>query len=445
MNCYTIAVGKNATASHTVLVGHNEDDWGDLIVNIYKVPPADHKAGEQITLLNGTKIPQVKHTNGFLWWETTQQQFGDYYLNQYGVSICSDACLSKEDTAKGNIGFYLRRIVAERAHTAKEGVEIAGKLISTLGYASSGRTYCIADPNEIWLLAAVQGHHWVAERVPSDSVAIVPNYYTIEHINLHDTADFLASPGLIQYAVLRGWYSPESGKAFNFKAVYSKTTNLFAFGNIVRHWSGVNALANRKFSLYSDLPFSFTPKKPMTIKDLQNVLSSHYEGTDFQTDYSLHKNPHRNLINRICNAGTKYSLVTQLYNNRLANDAYIVWYAPLNPCIHPYIPIVYGIEKIPEVYENHPVKDILKYCFAKQGNTFEENPQSAYGIFEKYNASVDADYLAQIKAAKAWKTSFEKEAQEAMAKAMMSKNGSPGMVSEKLMLKLYQAEKAKVQ
>jgi hypothetical protein len=32
-----------------------------------------------------------------------------------------------------------------------------------------------------------------------------------------------------------------------------------------------------------------------------------------------------------------------------------------------------------------------------------------------------------------------------MAKAMMSKNGSPGMVSEKLMLKLYQAEKAKVQ
>ncbi len=441
LNCYTIAVGKNASANHVVTVGHNEDDWGDRIVNIYKVPPADHKPGSTITLLNGTKIPQVRHTNGYLWWETTMEKFGDYYLNQYGVSICSNACPSKEDTAKGNIGFYLRRIIAQRAHTAKGGVKIAGKLIATLGYASPGRTYCIADSNEIWLLAVVQGHHWIAERVPDDSVAIVPNYYTIEHVNLKDTADFLASPELIKYAVLRGWYTPEPGKTFNFKNVYSKTSNRFAFGNIVRHWSGINALANKIFSLYKDLPFSFTPKKLMTIKDLQKVLSSHYEGTDFETNYSLHKNPHRNLINRICNAGTKYSLVTQLFNNRPAKNAYIVWYAPLNPCIHPYIPIVYGIKNIPAVYQNHPLNQILQYCFSVKGNTFETNAESAYGVFEKYNESINAAYLAKMKAMKMWKNSFEKEARETMTQALQHKGKAPGVVSEELMLKLYKTEK----
>ena len=441
LNCYTIAVGKNASANHVVTIGHNEDDWGDRIVNIYKVSPADHKSGEMITLLNGTKIPQVSHTNGYLWWETTMEKFGDYYLNQYGVSICSNACLSKEDTATGNIGFYLRRIVAERAHTAKEGVEIAGKLISTLGYASSGRTYCIADPKEIWLLAAIQGHHWVAERVPDDSVAIVPNYYTIEHVNLSDTADFLASPGLIKYAIRRGWYVPGPGKPFNFKFAYSNTSMRFSFHNIPRHWTGINALANRKYSLYQDLPFSFTPKKPVTVKAIQNVLSSHYEGTDFSTNYSLHTNPHQNLITRICNAGTKYSLVTQLYDSRPAKNAYIVWFAPLNPCIHPYIPIVYGIKKIPGVYQNHPLNQILQYCFSAKGNTFEANPESAYGVFEKYNASINAAYLAKMKAMKMWKNSFEKEAREAMTQALKNKNESPGLVSEELMLKLYKTEK----
>lgn len=443
-DCYTIAVGKNATANHMVMVGHNEDDWGDLIVNIYKVPPADHKPGSMITLLNGTQVPQVRHTNGYLWWETTTEKFGDYYLNQYGVSICSNACPSKEDTAKGNIGFYLRRIIAQRAHTARQGVKIAGQLISKYGYASSGRTYCIADPKEIWLLDVVQGHHWVAERVPDDSVAIVPNYYTIEHVNLKDTADFLASPGLIKYAVSRGWYIPGQGRPFNFKFAYSNTANRFSFGNIPRHWAGINALGNRKFSIYRDLPFCFTPKGPMTVKDLQKVLSSHYEGTDFATNYKIHKNPHSNLIDRICNAGTKFSLVTQLYDNRPANDAYIIWFAPLNPCIHPYIPIVYGIKKIPEVYENHPWDQALKYDFAKTGYTFEANPTSAYTIFENYNRVIDAAYLAKFKAMKAWKHSFQQEARDAMMQALKEGGNMPGEVSEKFMLKLYNTEKGKV-
>lgn len=443
-NCYTIAVGKNASASHVVTVGHNEDDWGDLIVNIYKVPPADHKPGSTITLLNGTKIRQVKHTNGYLWWETTTEKFGDYYLNQYGVSICSDACPSKEDTAKGNIGFYLRRIIAQRAHTAKEGVKIAGRLISKYGYASTGRTYCIADPNEIWMLAVVQGRHWVAERVPDDSVSILPNYYTIEHINLKDTADFLASPGLIQYAVLRGWYVPKPGKPFNFKDVYSKTSVRFAIGNVVRHWSGINALANKKYSLYRDIPFSFSPKKPVSVKDIQNVLSSHYEGTDFATNYKLHTNPHRNMVNRICNAGTKYSLVTQLYKNQPRKNAFLIWFAPLNPCIHPYIPIVYGINKIPAEYENHPLDQALKYDFAKAGNTFEANPKSAYAIFENYNKEIDVAYQAKFKEMKAWKHAFQNEAKDAMMKALKEGGTKPGEVSEKFMHKLYNTEKEKV-
>ena len=443
LNCYTIAVGKQAAKLGTVLVGHNEDDWGDLVVNLYKISSKDYADGEKITLLNGTKIPQVSHTYGYLWWETTNEKFGDYYLNENGVSICSNACPSKEDTAKGNIGYYLRRIIAERAKTAKEGVKIAGKIISEIGYESSGRTYTIADPKEIWILAVVKGKHWIAERVPDNQVAIIPNYYTIETVDLHDTVNILASQDIISYAISRGWYFPQSDGAFNFKRAYGQTANTFSFGNVPRHWAGVNALANKSYSINNDLPFSFLPKSSITIKSVQAVLSSHYEGTDFETNYTFHKNPHRNLIHRICNAGTKFSVVTQLYDDRPTDNGFIVWWAPLNPCIHPYIPIAYGIKQIPAAYQIRSEEQALANHFDKKANSFESNPESAYSIFKNYNDLINQDYQSKITTARQWKQAFEKKAIDAVKTESIKKDEQLGRISTTFLQMLFEAEKTK--
>lgn len=39
LNCYTVLVGKKASADGSVLVAHNEDDTGDIIVNVRKIAP----------------------------------------------------------------------------------------------------------------------------------------------------------------------------------------------------------------------------------------------------------------------------------------------------------------------------------------------------------------------------------------------------------------------
>ena len=440
-NCYTIAAGKNATENKNVLVAHNEDDWGDLIVNIFKVPAKDYTENEQITLLNGTKINQVKHTLAYLWFETTKQKFGDYYLNEFGVSICSDACGSKEDTAIGNIGFYLRRIIAERAKSAKQGVKIAGKIISQIGYESSGRTYCIADSKEIWMLSVVKGKHWIAERVPNDMVAIIPNYYTIENVNLQDTNNFLGSSDIIDYAEKRGWYNPQKDKNFSFKKAYSATQNLYSIGNIPRHWSGINYLSEKEFNYGDNLPFAFKPKKNITKNDLQKILSSHYENTDFETNYKIHKNPHKNVINRICNAGTKFSIVTEFHNDRPADNAYIVWWAPLNPCINPYIPIAYGIKEIPKEYQSCKLTDALKRHFDNNKNTFEANPEHAYNVFNRYNTFVNNDYEKHIILAKKQKENIEKKAQYMYNIENVKKDSQVGRASTEMLKILLRKEK----
>ena len=167
-SCSTIIVGKDASATGNVLVGHNEDDGGMQVVNLYKIY-SDDNPGETIVLKNGAVIDQARNTLGYIWLEMPGQDFADSFLNENGVLITSNSCSSIErqgEIVDGGIGYNLRKIVAERAQSARNGVEIAGEIISKVGYDASGRTYTIADTEEAWMLSVVRGKHWAAMRIP---------------------------------------------------------------------------------------------------------------------------------------------------------------------------------------------------------------------------------------------------------------------------------------
>ena len=94
MNCMTVIVGKAVSASGRVLVAHNEDDPGHVIVRHAIVPAADHASGELIPAEKGlARIPQVPHTLGYYWVEYVEDEGGvtaaDAYLNECG--FCDSA------------------------------------------------------------------------------------------------------------------------------------------------------------------------------------------------------------------------------------------------------------------------------------------------------------------------------------------------------------------
>ena len=392
-NCYTIAVGKKASYDQKrVLVAHNEDDSGDLIINMFKVPSEKHNKTDKYTLIDGTKIPQAENTNSLLWIETTQQNFGDMFMNEYGVTICSDACQSKEKDAKGILTYDFRRLIAEGAKSAKDAIIIASDLLKKYGYASSGRTYTIADANEVWLLSVVMGNHWVAQRVPDNEVAIIPNYYTIGEIDLNDTINFLASPDIITYAIEKKWYNPDLGKAFNFREAYSADYVLHASWNVPRHWIGLKLLSDKKYNFDDELPFSFKAKAKITINDLKLVLSNHYENTDLEANKTLHKNPHNNLMHSICNESTKFSTIADLTSTNPKNNTNVLWFAPLNPCIFPFIPIAFDIENFPDMYKNIDLEKAKQQHFEKEKTSYKNNPTQAFSVFHNYRNSIYDDY-----------------------------------------------------
>lgn len=411
-DCFSVLVGKDASFDGSVLFAHNEDDWGDRLVNWYQVPGSKHNPDKTIKLKNGGLLKQSAQTYSYLWLEMPEMEFSDSYMNEWGVTIGSDACQSKEDKAEitdGGIGYWLRRAMAERSKTARDAVKIGGQLVEKYGYTSSGRTYCIADANEAWMLSVVNGKHWVAQRVPDDQIAIIPNYYTITHVNLLDTLNFYGSVDLIEYATKRKWYKPKKDGEFNFRLAYSDEGNLENMGNIVRHWSAYNMESNDKLDVNASFPFSFKPKKKVEITDLFQILRNHSEGSEYDKSEGYTKgNPH-DQGRAICSKTTQYGFVAQLRTNMPKELAFVMWVAPFRPCVHPFTQWYYGMSEIPAGFSEGDYRKALDIHFKPITDVFVYAPDNNFLKYVNHAKKVDENYGAQIDQLKVQIKPFEEE------------------------------------
>jgi dipeptidase len=408
LNCFTILAGKNTTADGSVLLAHNEDDHGRLLVNVYKVPAQEHSKGELVTLKNGETLPQVKNTPAMLWLEIPETDFADAYINEYGVAVTSNSCPSREDKpelSKGGIGFMLRRLIAERAQTARDGVRIAGELISQFGYNSSGRTYIIADAKEGWFMQLVKGKHWVAKRVPDNEVAVIANCYTIGAVDLNDNKNALASAKLIEYAKERGWYDPEKDGAFDFARAYSDPNNLVDMRNVLRQWQGTSLLAAKSHKVEERLPFSFKPRRSIRLNDLFRVLRDHYEGTAYDlSDHYKTGSPNSGKNRTICTESTQYAFVAQLRGWLPVEIAYPVWICFRRPDSNAFSPWYAAGSRIPEGFSLENAADALKNHFSPLPAQALENPDLAFNTYARLSEMVDKQYKTRIdKTLKLWR------------------------------------------
>jgi len=393
-NCFSVLAGNNATADGSVMFAHNEDDWGDRMVNFYKVPRADHQNGEMITMETGAKLQQAQQTWSYLWLEMPEMSFSDSYMNEWSVTIASDACSSREEEGEltdGGIGYWLRRTMAERSKSAREAVKIGGALVTQFGYASSGRTYCIADPNEAWMLSVVNGKHWVAQRIPDDEVAIIPNYYTINTIDLKDTMNYYGSSDLVDYAVKKKWYNPKKMGEFNFRQVYSNQENLKNMGNIVRHWSAVNLLSEKQYTVDESFPFSFKPKQKVMLNHLFTVLRNHNEGSEYdKSEGYVKSHPHEDWS--ICSPTSQYGFIAQLRSELPVDIGAVLWLAPFRPCVHAFTPWYLGMTEMPGNFSRGNYTSALKTHFNEITDVKEAAPGHTFFEFVDYAKEIDKDY-----------------------------------------------------
>jgi len=396
----SIIAGKDASTDGAVLWGHNEDQAGQRIVNVWRVNQREYTADDSIILMTGEKIPQTKKSWAYLWFQMNESDCADCYMNEWGVTVAGNSCPSKLDSAvaPGRIGYLLRRIIAERAQSSKDGVRIAGTLLDSLGYADFGQTLIICDPNEAWLISILGGKYWTARRVPDNGVIALSNQFIFDDVDFKDKDNWMFSRADIrQLALDQGWYHPDSSTEFNFSAVFAKGDS-----NDHRPWRAQQLITGKFDTIMleseNNLTFAVYPKKKISLEKIMSLLRDRDEGIDHakQAFDLTGMNSNQITLRTICNSTTQYAVVAQLRNWLPWPAIGVLWVSFGRPDCHPFLPWYSAVDSIPEYYCNIPniqsPDSALSHHFNSLPGTFRYDPRSAFWIQNELENIMDMNY-----------------------------------------------------
>ncbi|MCR5372853.1 MAG: C69 family dipeptidase [Solobacterium sp.] len=402
-SCSTVIIGKNASATGRVILGHNEDDE-ECYVQAHLVPHLKHKEGEMIVFDDGKAvIPQVPETAAYFWTDVKCLggiSFADCFINEYGVAVATDSCRPSKDIYEGKadnreaygLAYALRTLIAERATSARHGVEVAMELIEKFGYVSA-RTYHIADKNEAWALQVPKGFNAVARRIGDDEVYYMPNHFTIHEIDFDDHDNFIVSPGLVTHAIEAGWYTPAKEgdySDFDFAAAYQFGENQYA--NVHRAQGAWYLLTGEMIPEEKIKRFSAKATRKYTIDDVKKVLRFHYEGMEMDHTEGGKLNPHRGYrtVNTICNNVTVESMIFDFADDPIDTKMYR---ALPKPCLSPFTPwYPLALAKIPHAYEHLNTVAAKGSHFDAGEDEMKYDPTKAWWIFKTVQWFTDLNY-----------------------------------------------------
>ncbi len=99
-------------------------------------------------------------------------------------------------------------------------------LVAEHGYSSSGESFSIADPNEVWILEMIgkgkdrKGAVWVAVRIPDGAISAHANHARIRQFPLNDPANCLYAKDVISFAREQKFFTGKD-EDFSFTESYA--------------------------------------------------------------------------------------------------------------------------------------------------------------------------------------------------------------------------------
>ena len=300
-DCSSFLVTKGASKDGSVMITYSCD--GEFLPHLEYTPARDHKPDEYIEIkswdgkLKG-KIKQVAHTYSVVG-----------LINEYQVAI-GETTFGGHKELRNPDGllhyFFLMQIALQRAKTAREAIKIMTDLVEEYGYASTGESFSIADPNEAWIMEMIgpgaggKGAIWVALRIPDGYISAHANMSRIGEFPLDDQENCLYSPNVISFAEQKGYYDRKSGKPFSFRFAYDPPTPESLRTCAARVWSmlrrcspsqNFSADFNRGVEGTNPYPLWIKPDKKLSLQDVMSIMRDHYEGTDFDMTKGIDAGP----------------------------------------------------------------------------------------------------------------------------------------------------------
>lgn len=362
--CTMVLVGKKATVDGSVLLAHNNDLPGNIASLIQVIPGQKHPAGEMIAFRSGLQIPQVERTYRMLIMNCCYGfSEGDAVaINEFQVAVAGGVALKNDRSAeaeeidpsvKGGVTGYIRYIALQRSKTARQCVELIGKMYSQYGISYPSGVG-VADPHEAWYMEAGGGRCWVAQRVPDDGYMAIANGYRIGEVDFKDKKNFIFPAYLKKLVKKKGLHRPESG-TFNFADTFGrKLRKKNNYYNTRRVWRVQHLLTPSREQQPDALfyPLILKPDKKITLAQLFSLLRDRSQGTPFDpsrrpTLVPGENRPKERLIGVV---NTVHTDVIQLRDWLPAGIGGIMWAGLASAPTTVYIPYYAGIKDVPEPY-----------------------------------------------------------------------------------------------
>jgi len=297
-SCTNLIITKGASKDGSVMVSYSADShtrYGVLV----RYPAMRYPEGTMVKIYEWGKdrylgeIPQARKTYSVI---------GNMNEHQVVIGETTWGGLKGQFDPEGVVDYgSLMYIALQRAKTAREAIMVFADLTARHGYASSGESISIADPNEAWILEIIgkapkkvngvnvnKGAVWVAVRIPDGCISGHANQARITRFPLNDPENCIYSPDVISHAREQGLYGG-ADKDFSFADTYGPADGETIRGCDARIWSFFNKHADTDMGKYLDyalgknpgnrMPLYVRVKEKLGVKEVAAMMRDHYEGT----------------------------------------------------------------------------------------------------------------------------------------------------------------------
>lgn len=386
--CTSFLVGKKASTDGSAFITYNADSYG-MFGRLQYYPAAKHPKGTMRRIVDGDTnhylcdIPEAPETYAVIG-----------QINEHQLAITETTFGGREelDGAGEGIDYVsLMTLGLQRAKTAREAIKVMTDLVNKYGFASSGESFSIADPNEVWIMEMIgkgkgrQGAVWVAVRIPDDCIAAHANHSRIHKFDLKDKKNVMYAKDVITFARQKGYFNGKD-EDFSFSAAYAPAD----FGAIrycdTRVWSFYNKwvegmdkylayATGKEIGKHEPMPLYFKPKCKLSLADVMESNRDHYEGTPFDVTkdagagaYCMPYRPSpltwkhegKTYFNErpISTQQTAFTVVAQVRDYLPNAIGGVLWYANDDPNMAAYTPVYCANNAVPECYNVAEANDV---------------------------------------------------------------------------------------
>ena len=390
--CTNFLVTRRASKDGSTMITYSADShvlYGEL----YHWPAADWPEGSMLDVYEWDtgrflgRIPQVAHTYNVV---------GN--MNQFQLAIGETTYGGRSELHDPDaIIDYgsLIYITLQRAANAREAISTFSFLVDTYGYCSSGESFSIADPDEVWILELIgkgpgkKGAVWVARRIPDGYISGHANQARITTFPLSDSkrsisslemgkimnpeVETVYSHDVIDLAREYGWFEGKD-KEFSFSDAYAPVDFSGARFCEARVWAGFNRV-NNGMDQYLDyatgenltnrMPLWIKPDEKLGVHDIMELMRDYYQDTPMDMSKDIGAGPFGSTVRwrpltwevdgetyinerAISTQQTGFSFVAQCRNWLPDPVGGILWFGVDDTYYTVYTPMYCGITEVPE-------------------------------------------------------------------------------------------------